>query len=74
MKEKVGVEAKSDEDLALEQRDHADFLALLNVADWNLILKHKVRSQILDVAEQFGAEGVKDFLSNLRKSKVENDE
>ncbi len=74
LKEKVGVEAKSDEDLALEQRDNADFLALLNVADWNLILKHKVRSQILDVAEQFGAEGIKDFLSNLRKSKVENDE
>lgn len=64
---KVGVKAKSDEDLVLEQKDSADLLATLNVADWNLILKHKVRSQILDVAENFGAKGIQNFLDDLRR-------
>jgi hypothetical protein len=59
---------KSDEDLANEERDSADLLALLNIADWNLILKYKMRSQILDVAEMFGAKGIESFLDHLRQN------
>lgn len=67
LKKKVGLIEKSDEDLAKEERDSADLLAALNVADWNLILKHKMRSQILDVAENFGAKGIQNFLDDLRR-------
>lgn len=68
LKKKVGLTEKSDEDLANEERDSADLLALLNIADWNLILKYKMRSQILDVAEMFGAKGIESFLDHLRQN------
>ena len=68
LKKKIGIEDKNDKELASEDRDSADLLATLNIADWNIILKHKLRSQVLDVAEQFGAEGIKNYLDTIRKS------
>ena len=61
------MDEKSDGDLVREERDTADLLATLNPADWDLILKNKIRSEILDVAESLGAEGIQNFLDFYRK-------
>ena len=54
----VGVEEKTDEELADEMTDKADLLALLQREHWTCVVKNKSRAQILDIAENTGIDGL----------------
>ena len=58
LKGKVGVEEKTDEELAEEIRDTADLLAVLERPHWVCVVKNKARAQILDLAENKGIDGL----------------
>jgi hypothetical protein len=58
LKGKVGVEEKTDEQLAEEMHDKADLLALLQRDHWGCVVKNKARAEILDIAENAGIEGL----------------
>ena len=58
LKGKVGVEEKTDEQLAEEMQDKADLLALLQREHWVCVVKNKARAEILDIAEGAGIEGL----------------
>jgi hypothetical protein len=58
LKGKVGVEEKTDEQLAEEMQDNADLLALLGREHWVCVVKNKARAEILDIAEGAGIEGL----------------
>jgi hypothetical protein len=58
LKGKVGVEEKTDEQLAEEMQDNADLLALLGREHWVCVVKNKARAEILDIAEGGGIEGL----------------
>lgn len=57
-KDEVGVEDQSDEELAEEDQEDADLLALLNHEQWRAVLREDARSTILDVAEADGWPGL----------------
>ncbi|MDR8526222.1 protein rep [Shewanella fidelis] len=48
------IEDLTDEELAAKQDDKADLLALLSGDQWFIVLKHKARSKILNLAENGG--------------------
>lgn len=58
LKGKVGIEEKTDEELAEETRDTAVLLALLERPHWVCVVKNKARAQILDIAETKGIDGL----------------
>jgi len=65
LKGKVGVEEKTDEELAEEMNDKADLLALLQREHWVCVVKNKARAQILDVAEKEGIEGLQSWFADF---------
>lgn len=62
LKSRVGQEDKSDEEVANEQVDNAAILGLLTAGDWDVVLAHKARPYILQLAEQGGWPAVKSWL------------
>jgi hypothetical protein len=69
LKAKVGVEERSDEDLAEEERDSADLLGLLGLDQWRLIRNAGKRAQVLDAAENEGWPGVLALVQSLTPQK-----
>lgn len=68
LKAKVGVEEKSDEEVAKEQRDAADLLGCLDTEQWKLIREAGLRAKVLDLAESGGGwEEIVRLLSELSK-------
>lgn len=65
LKGKVGVEEKTDEELAEEMSDIADLLAILQKEHWNCVIKNKARSEILDIAENKGIDGLIAWFSDF---------
>jgi hypothetical protein len=65
LKGKVGVEEKTDEQLAEETQDNADLLALLGREHWVCVVKNKARAEILDIAEGAGIEGLISWFSDF---------
>lgn len=63
LKALVGVDEKTDEEIAAEAQDAADLLARLNRHEWKLVLKYKARALILDIAETAGLPGIHQWLS-----------
>lgn len=55
---------KSDDEIIKEETDKADFLCHLTVEEWDYILKNKLRSLILDLANRGGLQAVATFLSS----------
>jgi len=63
LKDLVGVDDKTDEELAVEQTDKADLLSRLTPHDWKIILRNKARAEILNIAEAEGAAGIDRWLA-----------
>lgn len=59
LKAKIGIIEKSDEELAEEETDKAVVLAWLDRKAWKIVIDNNCRSLILDVAEEFGYEGLR---------------
>ena len=68
LKDEVGIAEKTDEQLALEQEDKADLLALLTPHHWRLILRNKARAEILNIAESQGKAGIQRWLAEHEES------
>lgn len=64
LKGKVGIIEKSDEELANEQEDFADLLAILNREHWLCVVKNNARAEILDIAETGGIEGLQQWFAD----------
>ena len=63
LKAEVGIDEKTDEEIAAEQDDKADLLAALTSQQWRVVLKHKARAEILNIAERAGAAGIQNWLT-----------
>lgn len=64
LKAEVGLDEKTDEELALEQTDKADLLAGLTPHQWRVVLRHKARAEILNIAEAEGGPGIAAWLAS----------
>lgn len=62
LKDRVGINDKTDEELAAEQTDQAVDVAMLSKEDWACVVAHKAKSQILDLAEVGGELAVRRWL------------
>lgn len=65
LKDKVGVNEKSDEALAEESREKADYLGFLDDDDWQTVRDANARAQVLDAAETGGWPAVEALLHQL---------
>ena len=68
LKNEVGIAEKTDEQLALEQEDKADLLALLTPHHWKIVLRNKARAEILTIAEKQGKAGIQRWLAEHEES------
>ena len=64
LKGQVGVEEKTDEQLAEEMQDKADLLAILNREQWKCVVKNKARAEILNIAEVKGIDGLIEWFAD----------
>lgn len=65
LKAKFGISDFSDDELSAQQEDDAFLLGQLSIDDWRLIVKHKLRGDVLELARQ-GWQPVLNLLSSLR--------
>lgn len=65
LKDLVGVDEVTDEELAAQQEDKADLLGFITVQQWRWVRKAGLRAQLLDAAELSGWVGVQALLSCL---------
>lgn len=61
LKKMVGVDDKTDEELIEEVVETAEVIAQLNTEQWQIVLKKKAQSTILDIAEKEGFAGIKEW-------------
>lgn len=54
----AGLRDKTDEELATEKVDEAELICFLDSFGWSIIRRNHIRTQLLDVAEEYGYEGV----------------
>lgn len=66
LKKRVGLQEKTDEEIASEEREPADLLGLLAVGDWQRVRLNRKRAQLLDAAEIGGWPAVLILLELLR--------
>lgn len=66
LKSQVGVVDMTDEELADDERDSAEMLGLLDLADWRLVREAGKRAQLLDAAETGGWPAVLAMVRSLR--------
>lgn len=67
LKNRVGLNEKTDEELAEEEREPADLLGLLERGDWQRVRLNRKRAQLLDAAERGGWPAVTVLLQSLRR-------
>lgn len=65
LKDLVGVDEKTDEDLATDQIENADVLGLLTKEHWSVVRGNDARAELLTAAEQGGWDAVLSFLISL---------
>lgn len=65
LKALVGLDEVTDEELAAQQEDKADFLGFITAKQWRWVRKAGLRSQLLDAAELSGWVGVQALLNCL---------
>ena len=65
LKALTGVEDKTDEELADEERDEADMLGMLDLSDWKLIREAGKRAQVLNAVETGGWPAVQAILQSI---------
>lgn len=65
LKDLVGVDDLTDEEIAAKQDDKADLLGLITVQQWRWIRKAGLRAEVLDAAELSGWRGVEAIINCL---------
>lgn len=65
LKAKAGIGDASDDELAKDQREAADLLALLPPEVWKVVRGNDARAELLDAAERDGADGIALLLWSL---------
>lgn len=65
LKALVGVDEKTDEQIATEQSEEADVLGLVSTGDWQRVRRYQRRAQLLDAAEGGGWPAVLAELARL---------
>lgn len=65
LKKSVGLDEKSDEELAVEEVNRAAERIDISVDEWRKVIKNDSRFELLQTAENSGAEGVNLFLQSL---------
>lgn len=76
LKERVGMKDKTDEDLVEEQREEADILAAMSMDQWRTVIKEDARTEILDIAEVHGYEGLRSWFKKrgqILAKNIDND-
>ena len=66
LKARVGIDDKTDEQLADEQEETATILLLISTVDWSLIRRREARAKVLLLAQRSGPSEVLEFISQLR--------
>ena len=69
LKDRVGINDISDEEIATRQEDIATDIANFDAADWAVVMKagRDARANLLDLAENGGTTSVMDYLQTLKK-------
>jgi hypothetical protein len=67
LKKRVGLEEKTDEELAAEEREPAELMGLLDRGDWQRVRLYRKRAQLLDAAELGGWPAVVILVESLRR-------
>jgi hypothetical protein len=70
LKQKLGLVEKDDEELAKQETEKIDVLSSLEHHAWSVIKNEKLRSKLLDIAEESGAEGIESLLRLFGVSSV----
>jgi len=70
LKQKLGLLEKDDEELAKQETEKIDVLSSLEHHAWSVIKNEKLRSKLLDIAEESGAEGIESLLRLFGVSSV----
>ncbi len=65
LKARVGIDEKSDEQLAEESRDKCDALGFLELDDWRTVRNARAQADVLDAAETGGWPAVQALLDKL---------
>ena len=65
LKDLVGLDDLTDEELAAQQEDKADLLGLITPLQWSWVRKAGLRAQVLDAAELSGWVGVEAIINCL---------
>lgn len=65
LKNEVGLNDQSDEELAAEQREEASVLGLLTPEDWKLIRNQNAQAKVLDLAETSGWQAIRDLVDGF---------
>lgn len=71
LKAKVGVDDKTDLELAEEERDEADVLGHVDLDDWRTIREARAQAQVLDAAEVGGWPAVQALISVLTSAEIQ---
>lgn len=65
LKERLGIVERSDEEIALDDREPASLLTELTADEWRVVLRLHLRSQLLDVAARGDADRLHAWLSEV---------
>lgn len=69
LREAVGLEEKSDEELAEEKNDEANKVGLLNKSEWVMVRDREKRAELLEVAESENPEDkIKEYILFLKQN------
>lgn len=71
LKAKVGVDVKTDLELAEEERDEADALGNVELDDWQTIREARAQAQVLDAAESGGWPAVRALIKDLTRAEIQ---
>ena len=61
LKDLVGLDEKTDEEIAEEKNNNSDLLGLLTSRQWAIVIRNNDRARILDIVETQGFDGVEDY-------------
>ena len=66
LKKKVGIADQTDQEIAEKTEDDAFLVASLSLEDWKVITRNNLQSELLDITEEMGIEGIKLLLKRWR--------
>lgn len=72
LKSKVGIDNKTDEELAKEKEDNADIITMISKPEWFIIRKKEKRAEVLDVAEN-KPNNLRSFIFYIVRDNVKNE-